>query len=121
MEDSIVPSRAGSPDPLLQGGPSVQTRQTSKRSAQAQFTRHMQEFLDTHEAQMRYLGTAGQAMWQQLQNLQEQLQGSGQILDKKARSEAIATKQHLESLFELVANIRQVQEAARAADHEVLE
>jgi hypothetical protein len=70
---------------------------------------------------MRYLGTAGQATWQQLQNLQEQVQGSGQILDKKARSEAIATKQHLESLFELVANLRQVQEAARAADHEVLE
>ncbi|KAH0610368.1 uncharacterized protein H6S33_011895 [Morchella sextelata] len=81
----------------------------------------MQEFLDTHEAQMRYLGTAGQAVWQQLQNLQEQVQGSGQILDKKVRQEAIAQKQHLESLFELVENVRQVQEAARAADHEVLD
>jgi hypothetical protein len=47
--------------------------------------------------------------------------GGGQVLDKKVRSEAIATKQHLESLFELVVNVRQVQEAARAADHEVLE
>ncbi|KAH0612039.1 uncharacterized protein H6S33_010091, partial [Morchella sextelata] len=41
--------------------------------------------------------------------------------NKKVRQEAIAQKQHLESLFELVANVRQVQEAARAADHEVLE
>ncbi|KAH0607147.1 uncharacterized protein H6S33_003135 [Morchella sextelata] len=120
-EDSMVISRAASPDPLLTGGPSTQTRSTSKRSAQAQFVRNMQDFLDTHEAQMRYLGAAGQAVWQQLQNLQEQVQGSGQILDKKVRQEAIAQKQHLESLFELVANVRQVQEAARAADHEVLE
>ncbi|KAH0612055.1 uncharacterized protein H6S33_010107, partial [Morchella sextelata] len=120
-EDSMVISRAASPDPLLQGGPSTQTRQSSKRSAQAQFTRNMQEFLDTHEAQMRYLGTAGQAMWQQLQNLQEQVQGGWQVLDKKVRQEAIAQKQHLESLFELVENVRQVQEAARAADHEVLD
>ncbi|KAH0613224.1 uncharacterized protein H6S33_009604 [Morchella sextelata] len=120
-EDAMVLSGAVSPDPLLQGGPSTQTRSTSKRSAQAQFTRSMQEFLDTHEAQMRYLGTAGQAVWQQLQNLQEQVQGSGQILDKKVRQEAIAQNQHLESLFELVENVRQVQEAARAADHEVLD
>ncbi|KAH0612032.1 uncharacterized protein H6S33_010084, partial [Morchella sextelata] len=120
-EDSMVISRAASPDPLLTGGPSTQTRQSSKRSAHTQFVKGMQEFLDTHEAQMRYLGAAGQAVWQQLQNLQEQVQGSGQILDKKVRQEAIAQKQHLESLFELVANVRQVQEAARAADHEVLE
>ncbi|KAH0602625.1 uncharacterized protein H6S33_008275 [Morchella sextelata] len=121
VTDSMVISRAASPDPLLTGRPSTQTRQSSKRSAQAQFVRNMQEFLDTHEAQMRYLGSAGQAVWQQLQNLQEQVQGSGQILHKKVRQEAIAQKQHLESLFELVANVRQVQEAARAADHEVLE
>ncbi|KAH0606285.1 uncharacterized protein H6S33_003946, partial [Morchella sextelata] len=103
-EDSMIISRADSPDPLLQGGPSTQTRSTSKRSPQAQFTRSMQEFLDTHEAQMRYLSTAGQAVWQQLQNLQEQVQGSGQILDKNVRQEAIAQKQHLESLFELIEN-----------------
>ncbi|KAH0608598.1 uncharacterized protein H6S33_001732 [Morchella sextelata] len=111
-KDAMVLSGAVSPDPLLQGGPSTQTRSTGKRSAQAQFTRSMQEFLDTHEAQMRYLGTAGQAVWQQLQNLQEQVQGSGQILDKKARQEAIAQKQHLESLFELVEN-NQLLEAER--------
>ncbi|KAH0614151.1 uncharacterized protein H6S33_006037 [Morchella sextelata] len=120
-EDSMVISRAASPDPLLTGGPSTETRSTSKRSAQVQFVRNMQEFLDTHEAQMRYLGSAGQAVWQQLQNLQEQVQGSGQILDKKVRQEAIAQKQHLESLFELVENVRQVQEATRAADYKVLD
>ncbi|KAH0608952.1 uncharacterized protein H6S33_001180 [Morchella sextelata] len=120
-EDSMVISRAASPDPLLTGGPSTTTRQSSKRSAQAQFVRNMQEFLDTHEAQMRYLGAAGQAVWQQLQNLQEQVQGSGQILDKKVRQEAIAQKQHLESLFELVTHVQQMQETARAADHEVLD
>ncbi|KAH0606281.1 uncharacterized protein H6S33_003942, partial [Morchella sextelata] len=48
-EDAMVLSGAVSPDPLLQGGPSTQTRSTSRRSAQAQFTRSMQEFLDTHE------------------------------------------------------------------------
>jgi hypothetical protein len=63
--------RAGSPDPLLQGGPSTQTRRTSKRPTQGQFTRQLQEFLDTHAAQMRYLNAGGQVMWQGLQQLQE--------------------------------------------------
>ncbi|KAH0604177.1 uncharacterized protein H6S33_007208 [Morchella sextelata] len=103
--------RAGSRNPLLQGGPSTQTRRTSKRPTQGQFTRQLQGFLDLHAAQMRYLNSGGQ----------EQVRESEQALDSKARKEAIAARQHLEMLFELIASVRQEQEVTRAADHQVLE